>query len=171
MECEALVPDADTEAGDEEEAMEVQPQKRGVPASKEELEEWMAAENFSRLPAPRGQEAFFKFLRQSHYEEHVGIIDVPITAPGMESNAARGYQFWLKTEGMNLKGLFDTYVVEDDTKLDEATEPYERLEEKKEKAGEVDDYIKILKAKIKLSLDDQYILFKNLLKEEAKKFK
>ncbi|XP_037805040.1 uncharacterized protein LOC119599356 isoform X2 [Penaeus monodon] len=168
MDCESLVPDADSEAGDEE--MEVQPQKRGVPSGKEELEEWMAAENFSRLPAPRGQEAFFKFLRGGSYDERVGITDVPVTAYGMD-NAARGYQFWLKTEGVNLKSLFETYIVEEDTKLDEATEPYGELEKKKEKAGEVDDYVKVLKAKIKVPLDDKYKLFKDFLEEEAKKLK
>lgn len=86
-------------------------------------------------------------------------------------NAARGYQFWLKTEGVNLKSLFETYIVEEDTKLDEATEPYGELEKKKEKAGEVDDYVKVLKAKIKVPLDDKYKLFKDFLVEEAKKLK
>ncbi|XP_069947094.1 uncharacterized protein [Cherax quadricarinatus] len=92
-----------------------QQKQRGVPANKDELIHWRTTNEFSKLP-PRGQEAFFKYLRKGCYSEDKDIIDVDVTAEGM-NNSSRRYQFWLKCQGINLTDLFVIYVDDDETKL------------------------------------------------------
>ncbi|KAK8740571.1 hypothetical protein OTU49_002974 [Cherax quadricarinatus] len=153
-----------------------QQKQRGVPANKDELIHWRTTNEFSKLP-PRGQEAFFKYLRKGCYSEDKDIIDVDVTAEGM-NNSSRRYQFWLKCQGINLTDLFVIYVDDDETKLpdvntcfttfksknnDKNIKQSEFLKEKVSDAKKVDGFISELKDSMKPDLDQSFTDFKTYL--------
>ncbi|XP_069188477.1 uncharacterized protein [Procambarus clarkii] len=146
----------------------VQQKQRGVPTDKEELFAWRNTNKFIHLP-PRGQEAFFKFLRGSKYSEDKDIIDIDVRAEGM-TNDARRYQFWLKTKGMDLSNLFEIYISDDETKLPDVndcltkhTNESEYLKEKVRGAEKVDGFVQELKDMMEPKLDQSFTDFKKSL--------
>ncbi|KAG7169672.1 uncharacterized protein LOC121865451 [Homarus americanus] len=94
--------------------------QRGVPANKKELEEWRQIQEFCKLPK-RGQEAFFRFLRDDFYPEDKDIVDVPVTAKNMTTISGR-YQFWLKYQGFEVGNIIELYVYRKMPRNDEVDE-------------------------------------------------
>ncbi|KAK4298761.1 hypothetical protein Pmani_028924 [Petrolisthes manimaculis] len=92
-------------------------QERGI-ASKDEMKEWIALSSFTQLP-PRGQEAFFRYLRRNNYSEDQDIVDVCAdegVSEGMNQDSRR-YQCWLKCQSTDLTGIYDVYIKQELTRL------------------------------------------------------
>ncbi|XP_069169335.1 uncharacterized protein [Procambarus clarkii] len=140
----------------------VQQNQRGVPTDKKELFAWRNTKKFIYLP-PRGQEAFFKYLRGDSYSEDKDIIDIDVRASGV-SHDARRYQFWLKTKEMHLSNLFNSYVY-DDTRLLEVDKilPKPTNVDYAENARNIDDFVEKLIDMMEPYLDQKFTEFKEAL--------
>ncbi|CAL4094619.1 unnamed protein product [Meganyctiphanes norvegica] len=156
-----------------EKSKDAPPQKleRGVPVNVEEFRSWLRPQHFRDLP-PRGQEAFFKFLRSGKaYPEDVEITEVRVNEASMTDNSRR-YQFWLKCHKLDLNSLYRDYFNDSLHRLPEA--PFaaadggeEKMDTLRDKAAEVNTYISKIRTDVEPELNTAFDQFKKHLTDKC----